>query len=432
MQKKMMKMITKSEKNNILSKVSEVLKQCQDLVLSLSSFEVIDDCVKIQSKMSNIVQDITNSEFDKIAHGGSEGDGDSLDGSEGDEDALDGSKGYGDALAGGEDDADALADGEDDADALASGEDDADALVSGEDDGDALAGSEDDGDADGDALAGSDDEFQVQESEEDVENVAVINAVDIDPLEDVAIVPKNEQMTADVNVTELPTTKAITSVMSSGQHQTSVNGVSIQNGLAAQINVKDSTDVDMSDDNSEKFVLMYPVLQFLDVAAPNAIYRPNWRQEETKKLIHPMFYNLWINCDSIFKDVPQEVPPAVSIPQIQYPSVDWSLVHVRNLANIPTPITLAVHGCSADPSHYEKELVQGYNCKEWRPSRFEQNYPFGHLPGYITDMGPIAFSSQIVFGHVWSVDDHKWILHASLSQKEDSRRKPGGRRQGGK
>ena len=72
------------------------------------------------------------------------------------------------------------------------------------------------------------------------ENIAIINAVDIDPLKGVANMTsvtlegkhKDEQGTADVTVAELPTTLAITSMIANGQLQTSVNGVNIQNGIA--------------------------------------------------------------------------------------------------------------------------------------------------------------------------------------------------------
>ena len=49
---------------------------------------------------------------------------------------------------------------------------------------------------------------------------------------------------------------------------------------------------------------------------------------------------------SIFADVPEKVPPPVSM--VHYPSVDWSQVYVCNLANIPTPTTFVILRCSAD------------------------------------------------------------------------------------
>ena len=81
------------------------------------------------------------------------------------------------------------------------------------------------------------------------ENVAVINAVDIDPLKDVANMTqvtiegkhKDEPIKAEVTVAELPQSVAISSMIANGQLQTSVNGVNIQNGLATQINAKAAT-----------------------------------------------------------------------------------------------------------------------------------------------------------------------------------------------
>merc|ERR1711936_67311 len=81
------------------------------------------------------------------------------------------------------------------------------------------------------------------------DNVAVINAVDIDPLKDVANMTqvtmegkhREEQVKANVTVAELSTTQGINSMILNGQLQTSVNGVNIQNGLATQINAKAAT-----------------------------------------------------------------------------------------------------------------------------------------------------------------------------------------------
>ena len=81
------------------------------------------------------------------------------------------------------------------------------------------------------------------------ENVAVINAVDIDPLKDVAnmtqvtieVKHRDAPIKAEVTVAELPQSVAISSMIANGQLQTSVNGVNIQNGLATQINAKAAT-----------------------------------------------------------------------------------------------------------------------------------------------------------------------------------------------
>ena len=59
---------------------------------------------------------------------------------------------------------------------------------------------------------------------------------------------------------------------------------------------------------------------------------------------------------------------------------------------------------------------------EWRPSKFEENFPFGHLPGFMTDKGVIAFYPEVIHGHVWDVQEHKWLLYATV-KKEDIRDK---------
>ena len=81
------------------------------------------------------------------------------------------------------------------------------------------------------------------------DNVAVINAVDTQPIKDVATLAKvsmesnmgGEVHTAAVTVAELATTQPINNMIRDGQVQTNVNGVTIQNGLATQINAKAAT-----------------------------------------------------------------------------------------------------------------------------------------------------------------------------------------------
>ena len=81
------------------------------------------------------------------------------------------------------------------------------------------------------------------------DNVAVINAVDTQPIKEVANLAKvsmeanmgGEVHTAAVTVAELATTQPINNMIRDGQVQTNVNGVTIQNGLATQINAKAAT-----------------------------------------------------------------------------------------------------------------------------------------------------------------------------------------------
>lgn len=82
------------------------------------------------------------------------------------------------------------------------------------------------------------------------DNVAVINATDLSPLVENTevkeirelIISPNQPVEVSLKVAELPTTTAIETMIASGQIQTSVNGVVVQNGLATtQANNKAAT-----------------------------------------------------------------------------------------------------------------------------------------------------------------------------------------------
>lgn len=76
------------------------------------------------------------------------------------------------------------------------------------------------------------------------DNVAVINATDLSPLEqrhEVKTVRVNAPVEIQLKVAELPTTTIIDSMIQSGLLQTSLNGVVVQNGLQANANNKAAT-----------------------------------------------------------------------------------------------------------------------------------------------------------------------------------------------
>jgi protein O-GlcNAc transferase len=74
------------------------------------------------------------------------------------------------------------------------------------------------------------------------DNVAVINATDLSPLEHgVKTVRVNAPVEIQLKVAELPTTTIIDSMIQSGLLQTSLNGVVVQNGLQANANNKAAT-----------------------------------------------------------------------------------------------------------------------------------------------------------------------------------------------
>ena len=144
------------------------------------------------------------------------------------------------------------------------------------------------------------------------ENIAIINAVDIDPLKDVANMTsvtlegkhKDEQVTADVTVAELPTTLAITSMIANGQLQTSVNGVNIQNGLATQINAKAATGEEIPQEilvtTRQQYMLPEDAVVFCNF---NQLYK-----------IDPGTLKMWVN---ILNRVPNSVMWLLRFPQVR-------------------------------------------------------------------------------------------------------------------
>lgn len=143
------------------------------------------------------------------------------------------------------------------------------------------------------------------------DNVAVINAVDIDPLKDVANMTqvtmegkhKDESVKAIVTVAELATTQGINSMILNGQLQTSVNGVNIQNGLATQINAKAATGEEIPDQ------IMVTTRQQYGLPDDAVVYC-NFNQLYK---IDPSTLKMWVN---ILNRVPNSVMWLLRFPQV--------------------------------------------------------------------------------------------------------------------
>jgi len=143
------------------------------------------------------------------------------------------------------------------------------------------------------------------------DNVAVINAVDIDPLKDVANMTqvtmegkhKDEAVKANVTVAELATTQGINSMILNGQLQTSLNGVNIQNGLATQINAKAATGEEIPDQ------IMVTTRQQYGLP-DDAIVYCNFNQLYK---IDPSTLRMWVN---ILNRVPNSVMWLLRFPQV--------------------------------------------------------------------------------------------------------------------
>jgi len=143
------------------------------------------------------------------------------------------------------------------------------------------------------------------------DNVAVINAVNTDPIKNVASLHKvtmeskhlNETVKASVTVAELSTTQPINSMIMNGQLQTSVNGINIQNGLATQINAKAATGEEIPDQ------IMVTTRQQYNLPDDAIIYC-NFNQLYK---IDPNTLRMWVN---ILNRVPNSVLWLLRFPQV--------------------------------------------------------------------------------------------------------------------
>jgi len=143
------------------------------------------------------------------------------------------------------------------------------------------------------------------------DNVAVINAVNTDPIKNVASLTKvtmegthqNEVIKASVTVAELSTTQPINSMILNGQLNTNVNGINIQNGLATQINAKAATGEEIPDQ------IMVTTRQQYGLPDDAVVYC-NFNQLYK---IDPGTLKMWVN---ILNRVPNSVMWLLRFPQV--------------------------------------------------------------------------------------------------------------------
>ena len=87
------------------------------------------------------------------------------------------------------------------------------------------------------------------------------------------------------------------------------------------------------------------ILHSIRSLAPNMIYSRSKSQRSRirrmKKMIHSELFQVWRNVFDIVQ------PPVSNIKDnsnIHYPTVDWSSINKRFLSNVPSPVSLPVHG----------------------------------------------------------------------------------------
>ena len=87
------------------------------------------------------------------------------------------------------------------------------------------------------------------------------------------------------------------------------------------------------------------ILHSIRSLAPIMIYSRSKSQRSRirrmKKMIHSELFQVWRNVFDIVQ------PPVSNIKDnsnIHYPTVDWSSINKRFLSNVPSPVSLPVHG----------------------------------------------------------------------------------------
>ena len=144
------------------------------------------------------------------------------------------------------------------------------------------------------------------------------------------------------------------------------------------------------------------------------------RQKKLKKVLHPDLITMWQHCSQLCAE--PDVSPATPTPS-PYPRVDWSRVNQRMLANLPKPDLFPVHGCAQDASFFVKRqvTVAHDSVRFWSPYEEAGSYPYGSLPGFLTQDGVIAPGGhgENVHGYVWSPDYQGWVLQATNPQKQN-------------
>ena len=161
------------------------------------------------------------------------------------------------------------------------------------------------------------------------------------------------------------------------------------------------------------------LLDAMKSLAPSYIYDPKKakkkRMMKMKKGICPDLLSIWTNATTILSPVQRSIPSSA----VQYPTVDWSTVNKRFVANIPTPTPQPCHGCSEDPQFYETMYERSdYGNMMNIGSKFTNDFPFGSVLGFLTDAGPISVPNHVFHGHVYDAR-HGWILHAEIQERKN-------------
>lgn len=158
------------------------------------------------------------------------------------------------------------------------------------------------------------------------DNVAIINATDLSPLVESTdvkeireVIIAQKPVEVSIKIAELPTTTLIETMIASGQAQTSVNGVVVQNGLATtQTNNKAAT--------GEEVPQNIVITTRQQYGLPdNAIIYCNFNQLYK---IDPLTLESWV---TILKNVPNAVLWLLRFPAVGEPNLQQTAQHLGKL-----------------------------------------------------------------------------------------------------
>ena len=131
-----------------------------------------------------------------------------------------------------------------------------------------------------------------------------------------------------------------------------------------------------------------------------------------KNVVPPDLYSIWTNFDlltSELKDDDVDVSH-FSAPVIRYPTIDFTKVNIRSIANVPKPQEYPILGCSDDENFYHK-LSRGEGEESHKQFyKFNRYGPFGVAYGYRTNLGIVPVPDEPVHGYIWQ--DDGWVLCA--------------------
>ena len=163
------------------------------------------------------------------------------------------------------------------------------------------------------------------------------------------------------------------------------------------------------------------LLSTISSLAPSLVYdrkkAMRKRRNRKKKMICPELYSIWSNAATILTPVSSSMQSVTTSTTSLHPTVDWPSVNKRFLNNIPTPVSIPIHGCFPNSEDYEDVFVKNdYGGMQNIGSKFVQEFPFGSSLGFLTDAGPVNVPEEVFHGYIFQ-PGQGWLLHAEFPQR---------------